>query len=150
MWGCFLTFMHWRKFEEDPLWIPRDVSSPVLLFPCDLQLFQPPETSISISSALESTRICLGSSLPVDTVRWQGLISLLLSGQFVTSLVLSHCNKNLKQLMDSVTAPCNFLRWTSVTTPYYSSVLFRKKRKIHPWGVRACQPKKHEKKVGGG
>ena len=46
----------------------------------------------------------------------------------------------------SVTAPCNFLRWTSVTAPCYSSVLFRKKRKIHPWGMKVSQPKRLEEK----
>ena len=38
------------------------------------------------------------------------------------------------QLSDSVIAPC------------YSSVLFRKPRKGHPRGVRACRPKRPEEK----
>ena len=46
----------------------------------------------------------------------------------------------------SVTAPCNFLRQTSVIASCYRSVLFRKQRKIHPRGVRAGWPKRCEKK----
>ena len=57
-----------------------------------------------------------GSILP--TV---GLLSKLeLSGEFVISSVLSHCTKNLKW-------------WTDQC---YSSILFGKQRKIHPWGLR--------------
>ena len=65
------------------------------------------------------------------------------SGEFVTSLVLAHHNKNLKR-QTSVTA----LGMTSVTAPCYSSVSFRKQRKIHPGGVRACQPNRREEKRG--
>ena len=64
-------------------------------------------------------------------------------GEFVISSVLSCHNKNLKQ-RTSVTA----LRWTSVTALCYSSVLFRKQRKIHPQGIRARQPKRREEKRG--
>ena len=53
-----------------------------------------------------------------------------LSGECVISSVLSHHSKNLKQ-------------WTDQC---YSSVLFRKQRKIHPQGVRLDQPKRHEEK----
>ena len=42
----------------------------------------------------------------------------------------------------SVTAPCNFFLQISITAPCYSSVLFRKQRKIHPWGMRAGRPKR--------
>ena len=45
----------------------------------------------------------------------------------------------------SVTAPCNFHGWTCVIASYYSSALFRKQIKIHPWGVRAVQPKKTQR-----
>ena len=34
----------------------------------------------------------------------------------------------------------------SVTAPSYSSVLFRKYKKIHPRGMRACRPKRYEEK----
>ena len=44
----------------------------------------------------------------------------------------------------SVTAPCNFFLQISITAPCYTSVLIRKQRKIHPWSVRACWPKRHE------
>ena len=55
---------------------------------------------------------------------------ILLLGDYVISSVLSHHSKNLK-------------RWTDQC---YSSVLFRKQRKIHPQGVRPDQPKRHEEK----
>ena len=51
-----------------------------------------------------------------------------ISGECVISSVLSRCSKNLKQWMDQC----------------YSSVLFRKQRKIHPRGVRAGRPKRCE------
>ena len=41
----------------------------------------------------------------------------------------------------SVTAPRNFFGLNSVIALCYSSVLFRKQRKIHPRGVRAADPK---------
>ena len=46
----------------------------------------------------------------------------------------------------SVTAPRNFFRQSSVIAPCYSSVLFRKLREIHPWGVRPDRPKRREEK----
>ena len=46
----------------------------------------------------------------------------------------------------SVTAPCNFFRLNSVIALCYSSVLFRKQRKIHPRGGRADRPKRLEEK----
>ena len=55
-----------------------------------------------------------------------------LSGEFVSSLVLSRCIKTLKGRMDQC----------------YSSVLFGKQRKIYPWSMRSGQPKKHEEKRG--
>ena len=48
-------------------------------------------------------------------------------GECVISSVLSHHNKNLKQQTRLIG-----FRWTSVTAPCFSSVLFRKQRKIHP------------------
>ena len=42
----------------------------------------------------------------------------------------------------SVTAPRNFFGLNSVIALCYSSVLFRKQRKIHPRGMRAGQPKR--------
>ena len=53
----------------------------------------------------------------------------------VISLVLSHHNKNLKR-RTSATA----LRQISVTAQCY----LQNKRKIHPWGMRACWPKTRE------
>ena len=53
-------------------------------------------------------------------------------------------------MIHSVGGVCNFLgsvssqkfeAWTSITVTCYSSVLFRKQRKIQPGGVRACCPK---------
>ena len=55
---------------------------------------------------------------------------ILLSGDCEISLVLSRHSKNLKW-------------WTDQC---YSSVLFRKQRKIHPWGLRVGQPKRQEEK----
>ena len=49
-----------------------------------------------------------------------------ISGECVISSVLSRCSKNLKQWMDQC----------------YSSVLFRKQRKIHPQGVGVGQPER--------
>ena len=57
-------------------------------------------------------------------------IYIYISGECVIYSVLSCCSKNLK-------------RWTDQC---YSSVLFRKQRKIHPWDMRACQPKRWEEK----
>ena len=58
-------------------------------------------------------------------------VNIIMSGECVISLVLSHHNKNLKQ-WTSVSA----LGRTSITALCYSSILFRKQRKIHPkvWG----------------
>ena len=78
-----------------------------------------------------------------------------MSGEFVISSVLSRRKKNLKRRTSvtafeqtSVTAlrctSVNSSQWTSVT-PFYSSVLFRMQRKIHPRGMRACQPKREER-----
>ena len=66
-----------------------------------------------------------------------------LSGECVISLDLAHSNKNLKRWTSIIA-----LRWTSVTAPCYSSVLFRKQRKTHPRGMRACQPKRRTEKRG--
>lgn len=52
------------------------------------------------------------------------------SGEFVISLALSHCKKNLKP-------------WTDQC---YTSVLFRKQRTNHPPGLRVGWPKRHEEK----
>ena len=46
----------------------------------------------------------------------------------------------------SVTAPCNFFLQISITAPCYSSVLFRKQRKINPRSVKVGQPKRREEK----
>ena len=61
-------------------------------------------------------------------------------------------------MIHSVGGVCNFLgsvssqqkfeAWTTVTVTCYSSVLFRKQRKIQPRGVRACRPKRQEEKRG--
>ena len=59
---------------------------------------------------------------------------LMVSGEFVISSFLSCCNKNLKWWMDQHYSP-----WTDQC---YSSVLFKKQRKIHPWGMKACRPKR--------
>ena len=64
-----------------------------------------------------------------------------MSGECVISSVLSRHNKNLKR-QTRVSAQGR----TSVTAPWYSSVLFRKQRKIHPWGRRACWPKRRGEK----
>ena len=61
-----------------------------------------------------------------------GLFKTCLSGEFVISSVLSRRDKNLKQRMDQC----------------YSSVLFKKERKIHNWDVRACWPKRLKEKRG--
>ena len=53
-----------------------------------------------------------------------------LVGECVISTVLSHGSKNLKRQMEQC----------------YSSVLFRKQRKTHPRGVRACWSKREEKR----
>ena len=50
----------------------------------------------------------------------------------------------------SVTAPRNFFGLNSVIALCYSSVLFRKQRKIHPRGMRADRPKRHEEKEAPG
>ena len=55
---------------------------------------------------------------------------MLLLGECVISLILSHHNKGLKL-------------WTSVTAPFRLRLLFlRKQRIVHPWGPRADQPSK--------
>ena len=71
-------------------------------------------------------------------------ICLVLLRECVISLVLSHHNKIWSSGWTNVTALCNFLIWTSVTTPCYSSVLFSKRRKIHPWGMRRANPKEEK------
>ena len=71
------------------------------------------------------------------------------SGQCVISLVLSRHNKNLKrQILKPLDRTCLSSRKTvlqlsavgqiTVTAPFY----LENKRKIHPRGVRACQPKR--------
>jgi len=83
-----------------------------------------------------------------------------MSGECVVSSVLSHHNRSLKQWTSvtalgwaSITAlgqtSVTALRWTSVTALCYSSALFRKQRKIHPWGMRAWQPKTRKEKRKG-
>ena len=74
--------------------------------------------------------------MAVVCVPWLGTVVLrvnhvlILSGKCVISSVLSCHNKNLKW-------------WTSSWMDHcYSSVLFRKQRKIHPQGVRTWQPKR--------
>ena len=63
-------------------------------------------------------------------------------GVYVISSVLSHHNKNLKwQPSDG---PVLQLSDGPVLQLRVSAVLFRKERKIHPWGVRACWPKRHK------
>jgi len=66
-----------------------------------------------------------------------------LAGECVISSILSHCNKNLKLQMDQCYSP-----QTSVTALCYSSVLFRKQRKIHVGGLRTHQSKRREEKRG--
>ena len=51
-------------------------------------------------------------------------------GECVISSVLCHGSKNLKWQMEQC----------------YSSVLFKKQRKTHPWGMRAGWPKREEKR----
>ena len=83
---------------------------------------------------------------------------MIMLGACVTSLVLSHCSKNMKQQTDqcysSVWFPRFCLaagkiwsdRWASVTALCYSSVLFGKQRKIQPQGMAASRPKRHKEK----
>ena len=67
---------------------------------------------------------------------------MLLLGEFVISLVLSHRSKNLKPRTNWCYSPMQFPR----THKCYSSLLFRKQRKIYPRGLRAGQPKRCEEK----
>ena len=64
-------------------------------------------------------------------------------GECVISSVLCRHNKTLKR-QTSVTA----LGWASVTAPCYTSVLFRKQRKMYPRGVREGQPIRCKEKRG--
>ena len=61
-------------------------------------------------------------------------------------MVLSHCNKKLKQWMDQCYSLVLQLGYSSV--PGYSSVLFGKQRKIYPQGVWGSQPKRNKEKRG--
>ena len=83
------------------------------------------------------------------------MAQMVMSGEFVISSVLSRCGQKFETTdrpvlhprvnflrQTSVTAPCNFFRQISIAVPCYSSVLFRKQRKIHPQGVRADWPQK--------
>ena len=70
-------------------------------------------------------------------------------GECVISLVLSHHNKIWSDgpALQPWDRPCrSSLGQINVTALCYSSVLFRKYRKIYSWGVRACQPKRCEEK----
>ena len=65
-----------------------------------------------------------------------------LSWECVISLVLSRHNENLKWwMLKPSDRPCH----SSGMDQCYSSVLFRKEKKIHPRGLRACWPKRHER-----
>ena len=65
------------------------------------------------------------------------------SGECVISSVLSRHIKHMKRW---TLKPLVHHNSRSVTAPCYSPVLFRKWRKIHYWGVRACHPKRHKEK----
>ena len=70
-------------------------------------------------------------------------VNIIMSGECVISLVLSHHNKNLKWRTN-----ISALRRTSITAPCYSSILFRKQRKIHPkvWGHADPKDTKREER----